>query len=101
MIESSGSAVLSPGVITIDVAGRTVEAVATEYARRRRSGLMLRAASVATRRQLLVALDLGFDLLEGLFVDIAAIARRTRSVCQVAVGSSTRPMNRMLFVTLS
>jgi c-di-GMP-related signal transduction protein len=86
------------GVISIDMHRRSVEAIATEYARHREPSAMLLALNVRTRQQLLVALDLGFDLFQGLFVEIAAVARGKRQGC---VGSSTRPMNRMLPVTLS
>jgi c-di-GMP-related signal transduction protein len=65
-------------VIEIDVAGRSIEAIATEYARLRGGAARLLAANVSTRRELVVVLDLGFDLVAGLFVEIAVIARRKR-----------------------
>jgi c-di-GMP-related signal transduction protein len=61
----------------IDVRGKSVEALATEYARA--AGAPVLATNVTTRAQLLIVHDLGFDLFHGLFVQIAAIARRKRN----------------------
>lgn len=65
-------------VIRIDVRGRSIEAIATEYARLWVPDVLLLAENVATRQQLMLLRDLGFDLFEGLFLDIVAIARRKR-----------------------
>jgi c-di-GMP-related signal transduction protein len=62
--------------IGIDVRGRSIEAIATEYARLWAPGVLLLAENVATRQQLMLLRDLGFDLFDGFFVEIAAIASR-------------------------
>ena len=65
-------------VTRIDVRGRSIEAIATELARHWAPGVRLLAQNVMTRPQLMLLRDLGFDLFEGFFVDIVAIARRKR-----------------------
>jgi EAL and modified HD-GYP domain-containing signal transduction protein len=63
-------------VIAVDVRGRSIEAIATELARSWDPNVLVLAENVATRQQLMLLRELGFDLFEGFFLDLVAIARR-------------------------